>query len=162
MQKHPQVGWRTFLVCVAIPVALGFLGSLVTRGAIEGWYRGLNKPPLNPPAWVFAPVWTALYVMMGIASFLVLRKGLSHPRVRPAMTFYAVQLILNAIWSPIFFNLQAPWIALGVIIAMWLAIVATMLLFRPISKAAFWLMLPYLLWVSFATYLNAGIAWLNR
>ena len=122
----------------------------------------LRKAWLNPPTWVFAPVWICLYVMMGWASFLIFRQGLSHPRVRPALTMYVAQLVVNAIWGLTFFGLRTPWVALGVMVALWLAIAVTMLLFRPISRAAFLLMVPYLLGMTFATYLNAGIAWLNR
>ena len=139
----------------------GVIGSLFTISAIPTWYATLAKPALNPPSWIFGPVWTTLYLLMGIAAFLVWRKGLDRKDVRKALGVFLIQLALNAIWSIIFFGLHSPFAALIDIVLMWLAIVWTMTLFYRISKPATWLLVPYILWVSFATYLNYSIWILN-
>ena len=162
MHKPARPTWLLFVVCVGAPLLVGFLGSLATRSAIASWYAGLVKPPLTPPSWTFGVVWTVLYVMMGVASYLVVRRGVSRPGVRPAMTFYVLQLVLNGVWSPVFFGLRAPWVALGIIVVLVPAVWVTMVLFRRVSRGAGVLLVPYLAWVCFATYLNAGFAWLNR
>lgn len=139
----------------------GLAGTPFTVAAIPTWYASLNKPPFAPPNWVFGPAWLLLYFLMGTALFLIWQKGLEKKEVKIAVTFFAVQLVFNALWSPIFFGLKNPLLGLFDIVAMWLAIAATMTKFYPLSKPAFFLMLPYLLWVSFATALNAAILWLN-
>lgn len=125
------------------------------------WYEALAKPALNPPAWVFGPVWTALYVLMAIAAFLVWRKGWARKDVRVALGAFAVQLFLNLIWSPIFFGAHSPLWAFVDIAALWIAIAWTNILFEKISRPAAYLLIPYLLWVSFAAYLNYSIIVLN-
>ena len=149
------------IVSILLAEAAGAAGALITAPAVATWYTTLNKPALNPPAWVFGPVWTTLYLLMGIAAFLVWRRWGSDPRVKAALAVYLIQLFLNAIWSPVFFGLHAPGAALVVIALLWLAIVATMVKFHPISRAAAYLLIPYLLWVSFASYLNFSIWRLN-
>jgi tryptophan-rich sensory protein len=139
----------------------GIIGSLFTASAIPTWYTTLAKPALNPPSWVFGPVWTTLYALMGIAAFLVWQKGWHHQGVRKALTVFGLQLILNTLWSIIFFSLHSPLWALVDITLMWLAIVWTMILFYKISKPTLWLLLPYIMWVSFAAYLNGAIWFLN-
>jgi len=139
----------------------GFIGSLFTRPAIPGWYATLNKPPFTPPSAVFAPVWTALYFLMGISLFLVWRAEKDAPRRQTALIFFALQLILNTLWSILFFGLHSPLAGLVDIACLWAAIVLTIVLFSRISKTAAWLLVPYLLWVSFATLLNASILVLN-
>lgn len=140
---------------------VGLLGTPFTIDAIPTWYAGLNKPFFAPPNWIFGPVWTLLYLMMGVALFLIWQQGLKKQKVATALKYFAVQLALNFIWSPIFFGLRAPLLGLVVIVAMWVMIVATMRRFYPLSKPAFYLLVPYLAWVSFATLLNAAIAVLN-
>jgi len=132
--------------------------AFATAPAIEGWYTELTKPALNPPSWVFSPVWTALYVLMGVAAFLVWRKGLANKEVRVALGLFVAQLIFNGVWSLIFFGLQNPLGALIDIVVLWILIVCTMIAFYRVSPAAMYLLAPYLLWVSFAVYLNAAIA----
>lgn len=149
------------IVSLALPQLAGALGVIFTSSEIPTWYAGLIKPALNPPSWIFGPVWTLLYVLMGIAFFLVWRKGADKPHVKQALTVFGVQLALNAAWSPVFFGLHATGTALLIIMALGFAIVATILLFRKIVPAAAWLLLPYLAWVSFATYLNSSIWSLN-
>ncbi len=138
------------------------IGSVFTRPAIPQWYAGLHKPSFAPPNWVFGPVWTALYLMMAIAAFLVWREGWDNPQVRRALALFGVQLLLNAGWSPVFFGLRWPVGGLAVIGVLWVFIVATILTFFRVSKPAAVLLIPYLLWVSFATVLNSAIVTLNR
>ena len=129
------------------------------------WYSALVKPPLTPPDTLFGPVWTLLYALMATAAFLVWREGRVQKKkrdVRRALIAFAVQLGLNLVWSPFFFGLQDPQLALIDILALLTAIVWTIILFRRVSIVAAWLLVPYLLWVSFATYLNTAIWWLNR
>ncbi|MBX3460047.1 MAG: tryptophan-rich sensory protein [Planctomycetes bacterium] len=121
------------------------------------WYAALDKPSFNPPGWVFGPVWTALYLMMGVSAWLVWRRG----NAWRALALWLVQLALNAAWTPFFFGLHWMGVALCIIIAMWLAILATILAFRRHARAAALLLVPYLLWVSFATVLNAALWHLN-
>lgn len=141
--------------------AVGILGTIFTNPSIPTWYASLNKPFFSPPNWIFGPVWTLLYFLMGISFYLVLKKGWNKKNVRTALGFFLAQLSLNFIWSPLFFGLQSPLLGLITIIAMWVLIVITMKKFRKISKPAFYLLIPYLLWVSFATILNAFILILN-
>ncbi len=138
----------------------GITGSLFTISQIQTWYPTLIKPPLNPPAWLFGPVWTILYLLMGVALYLIWQSN-SKDKKR-ALWLFAVQLILNAIWSPIFFGAHAIGSALAIIVLMWAAIVMTILIFKKISKPAAALLVPYIAWVSFATYLNFALWWLNR
>lgn len=154
---------------IAISELAGGVGSLFTLSAIPGWYANLAKPALNPQNWVFGPVWTALYLLMDIAAFLVWRKGFARAEarremrraVRTALIIFGIQLVLNAAWSAIFFGAHSPGGALLTIILLWLAILATIITFYKISPAAAYLLLPYIIWVSFAAYLNFGIWRLN-
>jgi tryptophan-rich sensory protein len=150
------------VISLSVPLAVGGLSGFATARGVATWYPTLIKPPFNPPAWVFGPVWTVLYIMMGAAAFLVWRQGLTSEGVKPALTVFAIQLSLNGLWSILFFGMQAPGWALIEICALWLAIIATVVLFRRVSPAAGTLMLPYWAWVSFATVLNASLWWLNR
>ena len=149
------------IIAIVVSELAGGIGSLFTISAIPTWYAGLAKPALNPPSWIFGPVWTTLYLLMGIAAFLIWNKGWGRKDVRKALYVFMIQLVLNALWSIIFFGLHSPLWALVCIIAMWLAIIWTMALFYKISKPAMWLLLPYILWVSFASYLNFSIWMLN-
>ena len=125
------------------------------------WYAALNKPWFNPPNWVFGPVWTVLYCLMGIAAWLAWRKGAGAALALP-MALFAAQLVLNAAWTPLFFGLQRPDLALANIIVLWFLIAATGAAFWPLSRAGALLLLPYWLWVGFAMILNASLWWLNR
>jgi tryptophan-rich sensory protein len=153
--------WKLVVSIVAC-LAAGAIGSIFTRQAIPTWYATLEKPAFNPPNWLFAPVWTLLYIMMGVAAFLVWRKGLDNKQVRIALIVFLVQLVLNALWSVAFFGLESPLYGLIVIAALWVAILVTVLKFYRISLAASALMWPYLLWVTFAAVLNSSIWLLNR
>jgi benzodiazapine receptor len=139
----------------------GIVGSIFTMGAIPTWYAALQKPPFAPPNWLFAPAWITLYLLMAISAFLVWRTGLENRQTRTALIVFLVQLILNALWSIAFFGLQSPLYGLIVIIALWIAILVTIIKFFRISTIAGALMVPYILWVSFATVLNGSILMLN-
>jgi len=149
------------VIAIVICELAGVIGSLFTMPSIPGWYAGLVKPSFNPPGWIFGPVWTALYAMMGVAAWLVYDKGFKRPEVRKALTVFAVQLVLNTLWSIVFFGAHQILGAVIVIILLWAMILWTILLFRKISKAAAWLLVPYILWVSFATILTVTINALN-
>jgi benzodiazapine receptor len=135
----------------------GFLGSLATTPAIPDWYAKLNKPSFNPPNWIFAPVWTTLFLLMGIALFLILNQK----KNKKAKTIFFIQLILNTLWSFLFFGLHSPLLAFLEIIILWTAILLTMIQFYKLQKWAGILLLPYLLWVSFAAILNFSIWRIN-
>ena len=142
------------IISIAIPVAVGATAGFFTATGVESWYQTINKPSWNPPSWIFAPVWTTLYVMMGIALFLVWKSNTNEALKKRAITLFAVQLVLNFFWSFIFFNQEQPGWALVEIIAMWLAILVTIFAFAKVNKIAAWLLVPYISWVSFATILN--------
>lgn len=149
------------VIAIFISELAGIIGSVFTAPAVTGWYAGVAKPALNPPAWIFAPVWTTLFALMGIAAFLVWRKGWQRQDVKVALSVFLCQLVLNTLWSIIFFGLQSPGGALVEIVLLWLAILVTMVVFYKASKPAAWLLVPYILWVSFAIYLNWSIWALN-
>ena len=147
-------------VCLCYLVAL--LGSAVTLPSISTWYAGLNKPVFNPPNFIFGPVWTILYTLMGVALYLVWDKEKKNKNVSRAIEIFLLQLSLNFLWSLVFFGLHQPFAALLTIIALWIGIFYTIILFKKISKAAYLLIVPYLAWVSFALILNLFIVILNR
>jgi len=150
------------LISVVICELAGIIGSVFTAPSIPGWYEGLAKPPFNPPNWIFGPVWTILYAMMGVAAYLVYEKGMRNKEVKRAMAVFAGQLLLNTLWSIVFFGAHMILAGAGVIVLLWVGILASILLFRPISKPAACLLVPYILWVSFATVLNSSLYILNR
>jgi benzodiazapine receptor len=145
------------LFAIVVSELAGVVGSVFTVSAIPTWYAGLAKPAFNPPAWIFGPVWTTLYALMGIAAFLIWRAGSSRKDVKIALSVFGGQLILNALWSIIFFGLHAPGAAFAEIIVLWAAIAFTITVFFKISRPAAYLLAPYILWVSFAAYLNYAI-----
>ena len=146
---------------VVVSELAGVIGAVFTTPAIPTWYAGLVKPALNPPSWVFAPVWTTLYLLMGVASYLVWRKGWHRASVKVALGVFAGQLLLNILWSLVFFGLHNINAGLVCIAALWMFILATMMAFARVSKPSMWLLVPYLLWVSFASYLNYSLLMLN-
>lgn len=135
---------------------------IFTFSAIPTWYATLNKPVFGPPNYLFAPVWTLLYILMGISLYLVWKKGLKTKIVSDALYLFGIQLILNAIWSPVFFGAKNILLALIIIIAMWIYIVKTISIFGKINKTAAYLLYPYIAWVSFAAILNFSIWLLNK
>lgn len=150
------------LVCIAICLFVGGLGGFATVGEIQSWYSLINKPTWNPPSWVFSPVWTTLYIMMGIALYLVVDAKVENKTYqRNAIIFFIIHLIPNCLWSFVFFKWHAIGWALVEIILLWFSIIATIFLFHKVQKTAAWLLLPYLAWVSFATFLNFTIWQLN-
>lgn len=154
--------WRNLIIAVLICQSAGVLGSVLTVGAVESWYAPLAKPPGTPPEWVFGPVWVTLYALMGIALWLVARSRTAPPAWRDtALALFFCQLFLNAAWSPLFFGLQRPFLALIDMLALIAALIATILVFVRVSRPAAWLLVPYLAWVAYAAYLNAGIWILN-
>jgi len=148
-------------IAIGVCELAGVIGVFFARPAISGWYLLVVKPSLTPPSWVFAPVWILLYALMGIAAFLIWRKGFERSDVWWAMTIFDFQLALNIFWSVIFFGLHNPLSAFIELVLLWGAILATMIMFYRISRAAAWLLAPYILWVSFAGYLNYMIWVLN-
>ncbi|MBT6253640.1 tryptophan-rich sensory protein [Candidatus Uhrbacteria bacterium] len=153
--------WFKLAMAVIVIELVGAAGAIFTAPAIPAWYEGIVKPFLNPPSWVFGPAWTLLYLLMGIAAFLIWRHGYKKKKVKRALSVFAVQLGLNAIWTPIFFGAQNPALAFVDIVLLWIAILYTILLFYKISRPAAYLLIPYILWVSFASYLNLSIWILN-
>jgi len=145
------------IIAISVCEIAGVIGSVFTVSAIPVWYAGLAKPAFNPPSWVFGPAWTTLYFLMGVAAFLVWKKGIGRKDAQMALGVFGVQLFLNAIWSIIFFGLKNPGWAFLDIVLLWFAIVGTIIVFHKISRKAALLLLPYLLWVSFAGYLNYSI-----
>jgi len=151
------------IYCVAICLTVGYLSSNVTQSSITTWYPIIKKPVYNPPNWVFAPVWTLLFIMMGIAAGLIWNKlETSKDLVKKGLFFFTIQLLLNALWSYLFFGLNNILLALIEIILLWLIIYETYHVFKQIDKRASYLLIPYLGWVGFATILNGSIYWLNR
>lgn len=149
------------IVALAVAQLAGIIGSFFTVPSIPTWYAGLAKPVFAPPNWIFAPVWTTLFLLMGIAAFLVWRKGQEKKEVKIGLTLFIIQLALNVLWSAIFFGLRNPGIALVEITVLWSAILVTMIAFNKVSRASGLLLLPYLLWVTFAAYLNYSFLSLN-
>ncbi len=151
------------IVVLMTCLVVGYLSGMVTRDSITTWYPTLVKPSFNPPNWIFAPVWTILYIMMGVAGGMVWnRMEQDAENVKKAFMFFIIQLALNAIWSLLFFYLHNPFLSLIEIVLLWLLIFETYTQFKKIDKVAGMLLVPYLAWVSFAMVLNGSIWWLNR
>jgi len=158
MNKVVKIG-IALIVCLMV----GYSASVVTRPSVEIWYPTIIKPGFNPPNWIFMPVWTLLYILMAVAAGLVWDKiKEQNEEVKKALGFFVIQLILNAVWSYIFFGLKNPMLALIEIVLLWLMIYETYLKFSKINKTAGYLLIPYIAWVAFAGILNASIWWLNR
>ncbi|MEM4359429.1 MAG: TspO/MBR family protein [Candidatus Bilamarchaeaceae archaeon] len=152
--------YQKLAISVAIPLLCGFLGSFFTSSSVSTWYETLAKPAFNPPNWLFAPVWTLLFILIGISFYLVWKEDFGNRRTM-AIGVYAVQLLLNLGWSFLFFGLKNPFLAFIEIIALWSAILINIAVFYKISKKAGLLLVPYLLWVSFASLLNYYVFLLN-
>lgn len=148
-------------ISVLICQGAGFIGSLFTRPSIPTWYAALEKPSFTPPPWVFSPVWITLFALMGIALFIIWRRGLAEKKISVALGIFGAQLTLNILWSALFFGLRSPLAGLIDIALLWILIALTSFYFFKISKTAGALLLPYLLWVSFAVVLNVSIWRLN-
>ncbi|ODS36627.1 TspO protein [Candidatus Altiarchaeales archaeon WOR_SM1_SCG] len=146
---------------IIICLSAGFIGSIFTMDSISTWYMEIEKPFFNPPNWVFAPVWTTLYILMGISLYIVWKNGIEKEGVKIALTLFGVQIVLNTLWSILFFGMKSPLYAFVEIIILWAAILLTIIKFMKISKTAGYLLVPYILWVSFAAVLNFSIFILN-
>jgi tryptophan-rich sensory protein len=161
MEKKTQAGILKLAISLIVCQFAGFIGSVFTTPAIPTWYVTLNKPSFTPPNWLFSPVWIFLFVLMGLSAFLVWSKGLDDKRVKTVIGIFGVQLILNILWSAVFFGFRSPLAGLIEIAILWIAILLTILNFFKVSKTAGFLQIPYILWVSFATVLNFFIWRLN-
>ena len=156
------MNWPKLLASIAACQLAGVVGAVFTRAAIPSWYAYLKKPAFTPPNWLFGPAWISLYLLMAVAAYMVWQKGWQWPGVRLALAVFLVQLLLNFLWSPAFFGLRSPLAGAVVIVVLWLAILLTIFLFFKISRPAALLLLPYILWVSYASALNISIYFLNR
>ena len=139
----------------------GIIGSYFTIPSVSGWYTTLMQPGFSPPNWAFAPIWSILFALMGIAAFLIWNKGLEQREIKLALQVFGAQLLLNLLWTILFFGLQSPRAALIEIISLWISILATIIAFYRISKPAAYLLIPYLFWVSFAVILNFAFWLIN-
>ncbi|MFH1832767.1 MAG: TspO/MBR family protein [Candidatus Levyibacteriota bacterium] len=149
------------IVFVVFCQLIGLAGAILTTPSVNNWYITLNKASFNPPAWVFSPAWTTLYLLMGVSLFLVWRDGLRSKKVKIAVGFFLGQLFLNFLWSVVFFGLHSPLFAFLEITVLWIVILLTIIKFFEISKPAAYLLIPYLLWVGFASVLNFYVVILN-
>lgn len=149
------------IIAIVVCNAAGFIGSLFTAQSVSTWYTALNRPVFTPPGWLFAPVWTALYILMGITLFLLWEKGLDRKEVKTALAFFFIQLVLNALWSVLFFGLKSPFYAFIELIVLWTMILLTIITAYKVSKPSAYLLLPYIIWTSFAAVLNLAIVLLN-
>lgn len=151
--------WLALVVALVVPQVVGMAAGAATQRSIRDWYPRLRKPWFNPPRWLFAPAWFVLYVLMGVASWIVWRSGA--PGVSLALAVYGIHLILNGLWSILFFGVRRPDWALAEVVFLWASVLASAWLFGQVTPVAGWLMVPYVGWVSFATILNAAIVRLN-
>jgi benzodiazapine receptor len=148
------------VLCLFACLSAGLFGSIFTHD-LSGWYRNLNKPFFTPPNWIFGPVWTALYILMALSAFLIWKRGLENRPVKIAFGFFIAQLVLNALWTPLFFGLKSPLIAFLEILILWTFILVTIVRFIKLSLPAAVMLVPYILWTSYAAVLNAVIYLLN-
>ncbi len=153
--------WWLALVFILGCQLVGALGAATTDTGTSPWYATLNKPAFQPPGWLFGPVWITLYTMMGIAAWRVWERRERVAGASAALRLFFAQLFLNAIWTPVFFGAHRIGLALAILLALAVTLAFTLRAFRPVDRVALWLLVPYLLWVLFATVLNAAIVWLN-
>lgn len=159
--KNKKINISKLIASILICEAAGVAGSIFTTPKISTWYASLNKPSFNPPSWIFGPVWTALFLLMGIALYFVWEAAAKNKKAKEAAAIFGIQLALNILWSYLFFGLQNPFYALIEIFVLWLAILAAIIAFNKIDKKAAYLLLPYILWVSFAAFLNFSLWKMN-
>lgn len=156
-----RINKRLLFICIAIPIIVGVIAGLLTRNSME-MFEMVAKPPLAPPGWLFPVVWTVLYALMGISCYLILTSGSSQEEIADAIRLYAYQLLVNFLWPTFFFNFQWYFFALLWLVLLWILVFFMIRKFADINKLAAYLNIPYLIWLTFAGYLNAGIWWLNR
>jgi translocator protein len=161
MEKRTKLNIWKLIVSIVICQLAGLVGSFFTFPAVSTWYLTLNKPSFNPPSWLFGPVWTFLFLLMGISIYLIWTKGPSLNNSK-AFEFFIIQLVLNILWSVLFFGLHSPLAAFIEIILLWIAILLTIIYSFKVSKSVSYLLIPYILWVTFASVLNLSIYLLNR
>lgn len=161
MLMNKGINWKNLIISLAISVGTGLLAAVLTRGSMT-MYMSFVKPPLSPPAWLFPVVWTILYILMGISAYLVYQSKEGENEKERALSIYTFQLFFNFLWSIVFFNFRNYLLAFVVIVVLWLLIFEMIRSFKRINKWAGYLQIPYLLWVSFASYLNIAIYFLNR
>ena len=150
-----------FIASIIICLLAGIIGSIFTISQVNTWYLTLNKPFFNPPSWVFSPVWTTLFILMGVSLYIVWNEGIERRNIRHALYIFGVQLVLNVSWSAVFFGMENLLGGLIVIILLWITIFITIIRFKEISKAAAYLLIPYIVWVTFAGLLNLVIWMIN-
>ncbi len=156
-----KINYVRLLISLAIPLVIGSLGSLFTLPNITSWYVGLNKPLLTPPNWVFGPAWTTLYILIGLALYLIWMSDVDAKIKKRAFGIFGLQIFLNFLWSILFFQFQLVFLAVLEILLLWVVILWNIIEFSKIRREAAWLMVPYLMWVSFAAYLTVGVWLLN-
>jgi benzodiazapine receptor len=161
MVKMRPMELSRLILCILICQAAGGLGSIFTSSSVSTWYPTLNKPDLTPPGWIIGLVWIFLFTLMGISLFLVWREGIGRMDVKIALFIFAAQLVVNILWSWAFFGIRSPLFGLEVIAVLWILILLTIVKFRMVSRVASLLLIPYILWVSFAAFLNFAIWRLN-
>ena len=155
-----KIHWKLLVLCIAIPLAVGALAAFLTGGGMEV-FESVNKPPLSPPTWLFPVVWTILYTLMGISSYLILTSDAEREEVQNALSIYAYQLAVNFLWPTFFFNFQWYFFSFLWLLLLIVLVAAMIREFYKISKPAAFLNIPYLIWLIFAVYLNLTIWWLN-
>lgn len=160
MNETKKRNWIRLVVLIVIPLAVGMLSSLVTGDNMDV-YKDVNQPPFSPPSALFPIMWTILYILMGISAYLVSGPEVSAKQKSAALTIFAVQLVVNFFWSPLFFRMGLVLISFFWIVLLWILVLIMILVFRRISKAAGWLQVPYLIWLTIAAYLNLGIFLMN-
>lgn len=156
-----KINKRLLFICIAIPVIVGGISALLTRNSME-MFEMIAKPPLSPPGWLFPVVWTILYIVMGISSYIILTSDARREEIEDAIRLYGYQLLVNFLWPTFFFNFQWYFFALLWLVLLWILVLLMIRKFADINKWAAYLNIPYLIWLTFAGYLNAGIWWLNR
>ena len=157
---NKTINLKRLLICLAIPIGLGLLSSLIS-GNMGGVYPTLNRPPLSPPSWIFPVVWSILYILMGISAYIITDTRGMHSSKEQAMKIYYIQLIINVLWPIIFFRFKLFTVAAVVLAILIAAVIVTIVKFKKISNTAASLLVPYLIWILFALYLNIGVAVLN-
>lgn len=155
-----KIKWKTLIICIVIPIAVGGIAAMISMEGMKA-FESMNQPPLSPPMWLFPVVWTILYVLMGISSYLVKTAAVDNDTITQALWIYGIQLLINFLWTIIFFNFQLYWFAFFWLIALWIAILVCLIRFAKINMTSGILLIPYLVWVAFAIYLNLAVAILN-
>ena len=156
-----RINKRLLFICIAIPLIVGGISALLTRNSME-MFEMIAKPPFSPPGWLFPVVWTILYMLMGISSYIIWSSDASYEEIADAIRLYAYQLLVNFLWPTFFFNFQWYGFAFLWLLLLWVLVFSMIRTFASINKLAAYMNIPYLIWLTFAGYLNAGIWWLNR